>query len=86
MKVFDGGVGEFPVVNWVEHKREVFGVGWNLVAKDTCLSCSWDGTIKIVCSPFTSPLLCTSTLSKSKSQSRYGLVVGVSFAERGRLI
>lgn len=37
----------FPIASWHEHSREVFSVHWNLVAKDTFLSSSWDGTIKI---------------------------------------
>ena len=38
---------QFPIQSWSEHAREVFSVHWNLVAKDTFLSSSWDGTIKI---------------------------------------
>lgn len=48
MKLFDISVPQFPVQSWQEHKREVFSVYWNLVAKDTFASSSWDGTIKIV--------------------------------------
>jgi peroxin-7 len=47
IKLFDIGVGEFPVAGWQEHGREVFSVHWNLVNKDTFLSSSWDGTVKI---------------------------------------
>ncbi|KAK6431541.1 peroxisomal targeting signal 2 receptor [Oleoguttula sp. CCFEE 5521] len=47
IKLFDIGVGEFPVAGWQEHSREVFSVHWNLVNKATFLSSSWDGTIKI---------------------------------------
>lgn len=49
IKLFDIGLqgAQFPVKAWQEHAREVFSVGWNLVAKDTFLSSSWDGTIKI---------------------------------------
>jgi peroxin-7 len=47
IKLFDMGVGEFPVANWQEHGREVFSVHWNLLEKSTFLSSSWDGTIKI---------------------------------------
>ncbi|KAL8741837.1 MAG: hypothetical protein Q9190_005596 [Brigantiaea leucoxantha] len=48
IKLFDITLEEFPVQSWHEHKREVFAVHWNLVAKDTFCSSSWDGTIKIV--------------------------------------
>lgn len=48
VKLFDISVNEFPVQSWQEHNREVFSVFWNLVAKDTFASSSWDGTIKIV--------------------------------------
>jgi peroxin-7 len=55
VKLFDISVPQFPVQSWQEHKREVFSVFWNLVAKDTFASSSWDGTVKIVCSPSYSP-------------------------------
>ncbi len=48
IKLFDIALNEFPVQSWQEHNREVFAVHWNLVAKDTFCSSSWDGTIKIV--------------------------------------
>ncbi|KAI4171545.1 MAG: hypothetical protein LQ343_004137 [Gyalolechia ehrenbergii] len=47
IKLFDVGLDEFPIQSWQEHKREVFAVHWNLVAKDTFCSSSWDGTIKV---------------------------------------
>ncbi|KAL8662523.1 MAG: hypothetical protein Q9202_004668 [Teloschistes flavicans] len=47
VKLFDISLNQFPVQSWQEHKREVFAVHWNLVAKDTFCSSSWDGTIKI---------------------------------------
>jgi peroxin-7 len=47
IKLFDIGVGEFPVAGWQEHGREVFSVHWNLVNKNTFLSSSWDGSVKI---------------------------------------
>lgn len=36
-------------MNFHEHKRETFSVCWNPVTKDTFVSSSWDGTVKIVC-------------------------------------
>ena len=48
IKLFDIGLDEFPIRSWKEHNREVFAVHWNLVAKDTFCSSSWDGTIKVV--------------------------------------
>jgi peroxin-7 len=52
MKLFDLGVDEFPVMNFHEHKRETFSVCWNPVSKDTFISSSWDGTVKLVWSHF----------------------------------
>ncbi|KAK4214878.1 WD40-repeat-containing domain protein [Rhypophila decipiens] len=47
IKLFDLGVNEFPVMNFHEHKREAFSVCWNPITKDTFLSSSWDGTVKL---------------------------------------
>lgn len=47
IKLFDIGVGEFPVAGWQEHNREVFSVSWGLVDKSKFASSSWDGTVKI---------------------------------------
>ncbi|POR37536.1 Peroxisomal targeting signal 2 receptor [Tolypocladium paradoxum] len=51
LKLFDLGVNDFPVMNFHEHKRETFSVCWSPITKDTFLSSSWDGTVKIVGSP-----------------------------------
>ena len=48
IKLFDIALDEFPVQSWQEHKREVFAVHWNFVAKDTFCSSSWDGAVKVV--------------------------------------
>ena len=55
LKLFDLAAGDFPIMNFAEHKREAFSVCWNPIAKDSFLSSSWDGTIKIV-RPFPSSL------------------------------
>jgi peroxin-7 len=47
IKLFDISLNQFPIQSWTEHAREVFSVHWNLVSKDTFLSSSWDGCIKI---------------------------------------
>ncbi|KAK3318496.1 WD40-repeat-containing domain protein [Apodospora peruviana] len=47
IKLFDLGVNDFPVMNFHEHKRETFSVCWNPITKDTFISSSWDGTVKI---------------------------------------
>ena len=48
VKLFDVGLdAAFPVQSWTEHKREVFAVSWNLAAKDSFCSSSWDGTVKV---------------------------------------
>jgi len=36
-----------PVAAYSEHSAEASGVSFNLVAKDTFASCSWDGTAKV---------------------------------------
>jgi WD40 repeat protein len=51
LKLFDLGLNDFPVMNFHEHKRETFSVCWNPVNKDTFISSSWDGTVKIVGGP-----------------------------------
>lgn len=40
----------FPVAEWQEHNREVYAVGFNLITKDSFVSSSWDGTVKVVSS------------------------------------
>ncbi|PHH65341.1 hypothetical protein CDD81_2753 [Ophiocordyceps australis] len=47
LKLFDLAVNDFPVMNFHEHKREAFSACWSPIAKDTFLSSSWDGTVKI---------------------------------------
>ncbi|KAK3688510.1 peroxisome biogenesis factor 7 [Podospora appendiculata] len=47
LKMFDLGVDQFPIMNFHEHRRETFSVCWNPCTKDTFLSSSWDGTVKI---------------------------------------
>ncbi|KAG6040976.1 hypothetical protein E4U41_006366 [Claviceps citrina] len=47
LKLFDLGLDDFPVMNFHEHKRETFSVCWSPVTKDSFLSSSWDGTVKI---------------------------------------
>ncbi|BFZ55137.1 peroxisomal targeting signal 2 receptor [Savitreella phatthalungensis] len=48
VQLFDTSVpSNFPIRKWREHTKEVFSVSWNLVAKDTFCSSSWDGSIKI---------------------------------------
>ncbi|KAJ4300343.1 peroxisomal targeting signal 2 receptor [Collariella sp. IMI 366227] len=41
--LFDLAAGDFPVMNFAEHKREAFSVCWNPINKDSFLSSSWDG-------------------------------------------
>ncbi|AEO55285.1 hypothetical protein MYCTH_2107938 [Thermothelomyces thermophilus ATCC 42464] len=47
LKLFDLTAGGFPVMNFAGHKREAFSVCWNPIAKDSFISSSWDGTVKI---------------------------------------
>ncbi|KAL9644368.1 hypothetical protein ABK040_005826 [Willaertia magna] len=51
IKVFDitstsGGEGQ-PVMNFMEHSKEVYSVDYNTVNKDCFVSGSWDNTIKL---------------------------------------
>ncbi|UKZ73962.1 hypothetical protein TrVFT333_001616 [Trichoderma virens FT-333] len=48
LKLFDIGMKEFPIMIFHEHNREAFAAAWNPVTKDTFISSSWDGTVKIV--------------------------------------
>jgi peroxin-7 len=57
VKLFDTSVDQFPVQSWQEHKREVYATSWNLVSKDTIVTSSWDGTVKIVSTPYLHILL-----------------------------
>lgn len=54
LKLFDLGANDFPVMNFHEHKRETFSVCWSPVTKDSFVSSSWDGTVKIVRGPLAS--------------------------------
>jgi peroxin-7 len=36
-----------PLCRWIEHVDEVVGVDWNIIDKDSFLSASLDGTIKL---------------------------------------
>jgi peroxin-7 len=47
IKLFDVSVGDFPVMNFHEHKREAYSVSWSPITKDAFVSSSWDGTVKI---------------------------------------
>lgn len=46
IKLWDATLNDYPIMNWHEHEREVFGVSWNLIKKDLFLSCSWDQSLK----------------------------------------
>jgi peroxin-7 len=47
IKMFDIYRPGRPIREWREHQREVYGVDWNLVTKNSFLSASWDDTIKL---------------------------------------
>ena len=49
VKMYDMAGSELAVQDWKEHSREVYAVSWNMVSKDSFVSSSWDGTIKLVC-------------------------------------
>lgn len=62
VKLYDLAVNDFPVMNFHEHKRETFSVAWNPITKDSFVSSSWDGTVKIVCHTPCPPPLASSEL------------------------
>lgn len=39
---------DLPIRAWQEHSREVFSVDWSNIKKDTFVSSSWDGNVKLV--------------------------------------
>lgn len=39
---------DLPLRAWQEHTREVFSVNWSNIKKDTFISSSWDGNVKVV--------------------------------------
>ncbi|KAJ1917899.1 peroxisomal targeting signal 2 receptor [Mycoemilia scoparia] len=45
--LWDITIPDYPVKKWREHSREIMGIEWNYVSKDTFLSASWDRTIKL---------------------------------------
>ena len=49
VKLWDvvGATDGRPLMAFVEHTAEAAGVDWNIVAKDTFASASWDGTLKV---------------------------------------
>ncbi|AET39314.1 Pex7p Ecym_4249 [Eremothecium cymbalariae DBVPG len=47
LRLFDINLQKYPVAIFQEHEREVFSCNWNLIDKQTFLSSSWDGTVKI---------------------------------------
>ncbi|TDZ35363.1 Peroxisomal targeting signal 2 receptor [Colletotrichum spinosum] len=78
IKLFDLGVKDFPIMNFHEHKRETFSVNWNPVTKDTFISSSWDGSIKLASFyPFPSLFsLSPTTWSPTRDHSLRTLPVG----------
>ncbi|ERF75228.1 hypothetical protein EPUS_00020 [Endocarpon pusillum Z07020] len=48
LRLFDTNLEPtFPIATFSEHSREAFSCAWNLTAKSTFASSSWDGTVKI---------------------------------------
>ncbi|KAK3390914.1 peroxisome biogenesis factor 7 [Podospora didyma] len=89
LKLFDLAVEQFPVMNFHEHKREAFSVCWNPITKDTFISSSWDGTVKLWsptrnASITTLPVGCC-TYSTSFSPSNPSIVSAVSSDSRLRI-
>ena len=57
IRLWDVTVPEHPVQQFAGHTREVFGVAWNFISKDTFASSSWDLTVKLVRFSCDRPLL-----------------------------
>ncbi|KAG1881092.1 WD40-repeat-containing domain protein [Suillus subluteus] len=47
LKLWDVLLNDFPIRSWHEHSREVFSVDWSNIKKDTFVSSSWDGNVKL---------------------------------------
>ncbi|KAG0657729.1 peroxisomal targeting signal 2 receptor [Maudiozyma exigua] len=47
LRLFDITQKDYPIAVFKEHEREVLSCNWNLVNKNTFISSSWDGTVKI---------------------------------------
>ncbi|AGO13684.1 AaceriAGL190Wp [[Ashbya] aceris (nom. inval.)] len=47
LRLFDITLQQYPIALFQEHQREVFSCNWNLLHKDTFVSSSWDGTVKV---------------------------------------
>lgn len=47
LRLFDTKLAQYPIAIFKEHQKEVFSCNWNLLNKNTFVSSSWDGTVKI---------------------------------------
>ncbi|SCW04195.1 LAFE_0H08174g1_1 [Lachancea fermentati] len=47
LRLFDIQLRDYPIAIFQEHEKEVFSCNWNLINKQTFVSSSWDGTVKI---------------------------------------
>lgn len=47
LRLFDTKLKQYPIAIFKEHQKEVFSCNWNLLSKQTFVSSSWDGTVKI---------------------------------------
>jgi WD40 repeat protein len=63
---------DLPIRAWQEHTREVFSVDWSNIKKDTFVSSSWDGTVKLVCD-FEERFLCHLDILRSGRRIGHGL-------------
>ena len=47
LRLFDTKLSQYPIAIFNGHEREVISCNWNLVGKQTFISSSWDGTVKV---------------------------------------
>lgn len=47
LRLFDTKLAQYPIAIFKEHQKEVFSCNWNLLGKQTFVSSSWDGTVKV---------------------------------------
>ncbi|SCV04515.1 LAMI_0H16754g1_1 [Lachancea mirantina] len=47
LRLFDIKLKDLPIAIFKEHEKEVFSCNWNLINKQTFVSSSWDGSVKI---------------------------------------
>ncbi|WWD22694.1 hypothetical protein CI109_107187 [Kwoniella shandongensis] len=69
IKMFDITLEGLPIKAWHEHSAEIMSIEWNNLQKDTFVTASWDGSIKVWTTTRTTSLL---TIPPSPSRQPAG--------------